>query len=219
MPLRPRTPRSRSWAGTRLASVTLMPLPPLIVAMSRPGFYPHSPTSVDLRQTHISWVLLAGERVYKVKKRVRFPFLDYSTLARRRFYCQEEVRLNRRLAEGIYLGVVAIVRHNGGFALDAPDAAAAVEDYAVEMRRFAEENLLERRLLDNRASRQDLERVADRLVAFHRDCSAKAGHRFGSPAAVAHVIQDNVRELQPFIDRISPCWGECVRSLRRHSCC
>jgi uncharacterized protein len=173
-----------------------MPLPPLIAAMSRPGFYPHAPASVELRQTHISWVLLAGERVYKLKKRVRFPFLDYSTLARRRFYCQEEVRLNRRLAEEIYLGVVAIVRRDGGFALAAPDATAPVEDYAVEMRRFDEESLLERRVLENRVSRQDVERVADRLAAFHRDCSAKAGHRFGSPAAVARVIQDNVRELR-----------------------
>jgi uncharacterized protein len=181
-----------------------MPLPPLIAAMSRPDFYPHSPASVELRQTHISWVLLAGERVYKVKKRVRFPFLDYSTLARRRFYCQEEVRLNRRLAEGIYLGVVAIVRHDDGFALGGPDATGAVEDYAVEMRRFAEENLLERRVLEGRASQQDVERVADRLVAFHRDCSAKAGHRFGSPAAVARVIQDNVRELRAFVGQTIP---------------
>jgi aminoglycoside phosphotransferase family enzyme len=71
---------------------------PLVAAMLRPEFYLHKPTEVELRQTHISYVFIAGARVYKVKKNVKFPFLDYSTLDKRRHFCAEEVRLNRRLA-------------------------------------------------------------------------------------------------------------------------
>ena len=83
-------------------------LPPLPAAMSRPGFYPHRPRRVELVQTHISWVFLAGGRVYKLKKPVDFGFLDYSTPGRRAAACAAEVRLNRRLAPRLYLGVVPI---------------------------------------------------------------------------------------------------------------
>jgi len=68
-------------------------LPPLIAAMLRPEFYQSKPAEVELRQTHISYVFIAGDRVYKVKKNVKFPFLDYSTLDKRRHFCAEEVRL------------------------------------------------------------------------------------------------------------------------------
>ena len=85
-------------------------LPPLVQAMLRPSFYPHSPPRVRLVQTHASWVFLAGDRVYKVKKPVDFGFLDFSTPARRARACRREVELNRRLAPGVYLGVVPIYR-------------------------------------------------------------------------------------------------------------
>ena len=78
--------------------------------MCAPAFYPHRPRAVRLIQTHISFVFLAGEFVYKVKKAVRLSFLDFSTLARRRRDCLAEVRLNRRFAPGVYLGVVPIGR-------------------------------------------------------------------------------------------------------------
>ena len=68
----------------------------------------------ELRETHISWVVLTGDRAYKIKKPVTFPFLDYGSLDRRREFCEEEVRLNRRFAPDIYLGVVAIVPHGDG---------------------------------------------------------------------------------------------------------
>ncbi len=77
-------------------------LSPLVAAMLRREFYPDKPAEVELRQTHISYVFIAGARVYKVKKNVKFPFLDYSTLDKRRHFCAEEVRLNRRLAPNTY---------------------------------------------------------------------------------------------------------------------
>ena len=78
--------------------------------MMRPGFYPDSPARVELKQTHISYVFVAGDFVYKVKKPVHFAFLDCSRLAQRFHYCREEVRLNARLSPRVYLGVFAILQ-------------------------------------------------------------------------------------------------------------
>ncbi|MRR18522.1 MAG: hypothetical protein EG826_18935, partial [Deltaproteobacteria bacterium] len=79
----------------------------IAAAMARPDFYPHRPPTVHVLQTHISYIFIAGDYVYKVKKPVNFGFLDFTTLAARKFYCEEELRLNRRLAPSIYLDVVA----------------------------------------------------------------------------------------------------------------
>jgi len=87
---------------------------PLIAALRDPACYPHAVDRVDLEETHISWVLLAGAYAYKVKKPVRLPFLDFSTLAARRHYCEEELRLNRRTAPDLYLEVVPIARGADG---------------------------------------------------------------------------------------------------------
>src|SRR5215210_7837400 len=90
-------------------------LPPLIRALLDPAAYPSPrPAAVELRQTHISYVLLAGDRVYKVKKPVALGFLDYSTPARRAYYARREVALNRRFSADVYLGVVPIVTREGG---------------------------------------------------------------------------------------------------------
>src|SRR6476469_11102553 len=82
--------------------------PWVIAALRDPAVYPHPVDRVELVETHISWVFLAGERVYKVKKPVDLGFLDFTTLARRRHFCHEEVRLNRRLAPSVYRGVVQV---------------------------------------------------------------------------------------------------------------
>src|ERR1700689_2305282 len=91
----------------------------LIAAMTEPSFYPERPPSVEFKQTHISCVFLAGESVYKIKKPIRFPFVDYSALKLRYQFCQEEVRLNRRLTPRVYRGVFPIIRSQQGFALGA----------------------------------------------------------------------------------------------------
>ncbi|HLA19243.1 MAG TPA: aminoglycoside phosphotransferase, partial [Dehalococcoidia bacterium] len=83
-------------------------LPPFIRALLNPAAYPHPVGRVEVIQTHISYVLLAGEHVYKVKKPVDFGFLDYSTLGKRRYYCRQEVLLNSRLCSDTYLGVSRI---------------------------------------------------------------------------------------------------------------
>ena len=82
--------------------------PSLVAALSEPRAYDHDVASVRVAETHISWVFLTGEYAYKVKKPLKFPFLDFSSLERRRHFCKEELRLNRRLAPQLYLAVVPI---------------------------------------------------------------------------------------------------------------
>jgi aminoglycoside phosphotransferase family enzyme len=115
---------------------------PLIAAMLRRAFYPHNPSEVEFRQTHISYIFLSGPYVYKVKKAVKFNFLDYSTLEKRRHFCEEEMRLNRRLAPNTYLGTVGIGRANGSFFLDEKNLAdrQRVVEYAVKMNRSGKPN-------------------------------------------------------------------------------
>src|SRR5215470_12196805 len=120
-------------------------LPPLVEAMLRPGFYPDAPNRVELKQTHISYVFIAGDFVYKVKKPVHFPFLDCTRLADRFHFCREEVRLNSRLSPGVYLGVFAILKQGDSFVLG-PEARGEHRDaieYAVKMRRLPEDRMLD----------------------------------------------------------------------------
>jgi aminoglycoside phosphotransferase family enzyme/predicted kinase len=177
-----------------------MSLPPLIAAMLRPDFYAHRPPDVRLLQSHISYILLAGERVYKVKKPVRFTFLDFSTLERRQHFCHEEVRLNRRLAPDVYLGVLAVRADDGIYRWTHDGDAAAVE-YVIEMRRLPADRMLDQ-LLERRAVTPSMiDRIADRLAGFHQQADAgPAVTANGDPASVAAVLEDNYANARQFRD-------------------
>jgi uncharacterized protein len=188
-------------AEAQATAETAERLPALVAAMMRPEFYPERPARVELRQTHISYVFLAGDAVYKIKKPVHFAFLDASRLARRHFLCNEEVRLNRRLAPDVYAGVHPIVRKGRGFALGpktSPPDPNAVE-YAVEMRRLPDEWMLDHMVAAGRAERSVIRAVAARLAEFHRDASADRGWTYGSAAAVWRSAIANLAEAEPFI--------------------
>ncbi|MGZ4220635.1 MAG: bifunctional aminoglycoside phosphotransferase/ATP-binding protein [Solirubrobacteraceae bacterium] len=139
----------------------------LPAALARPEPYPHRPTSVEVRETHISWVFLAGEYAYKLKKPLRLDFVDYSTAERRRQMCAEEVRLNRRLAPDIYLGVRGVARADGGFELTEESDPRAV-DYVVEMRRFDESYTLAAQLDSGSLEPNAMEAIGRRIAEFHR---------------------------------------------------
>jgi len=149
---------------------------------------------VTLLETHISWVLLAGDDAYKVKKPLRLAFVDFSTPARRRDCCEEEVRLNRRLAPGLYLGVVPIrgteqAPHLGGL--------GEVIDHAVHMRRFPAGALFAELLAAGRLEAADLDRLAHRLANFHRDAPvAPAGATYGLPDQVVDPVLELSTQLQ-----------------------
>ena len=114
-------------------------------ALARPESYPERPPAVEVRETHISWVFLAGERAYKLKKPVVLDFLDYGSARRRRKMCAEEVRLNRRLAPDLYLGVRGVALSDGEAELVEESDRRAV-DYVVEMVRYPERDTLAARL-------------------------------------------------------------------------
>jgi uncharacterized protein len=173
-------------------------LPPLIQAMMCADFYPHRSESVELRQTHISYVLLAGDYVYKIKKPVRFAFLDYSSLEQRRHFCHEEIRLNRRLAPAVYLDVVAVVQNDGRFTLS-ESPGEPVFEYAVKMRRLPENDFLDRRIQAARAQKEDFDRIAKKLADFYAAAVTAQASPYGSPEAIRQKLEENVKEVEPFI--------------------
>lgn len=130
----------------------------------------------ELITTHISWVLLAAETAYKIKKPVHLPFVDYSTLPARRHFCEEEVRLNQRLAPGLYLGVTPIT---GTPASPGIDGAGPVLEYAVRMRRFPPGALFSERIAAGTLDSQDVDELAALLAGFHESAPrAAAGQGF-----------------------------------------
>lgn len=140
---------------------------------------------VALIETHISWVLLTEGHAYKLKKPVHLSFVDFSTLASRRHFCEEELRLNRRLAPALYLGVLAVCGTPLAPRLSAVADAEDAIDYAVQMRRFPDHSLLEDLLVERRLQPGQLEAFARRLALFHRDAEvASALSDFGAPPQV-----------------------------------
>jgi aminoglycoside phosphotransferase family enzyme len=136
-----------------------------VAFLRSPSAYPGRPADVAVKETHMSWVFLTDTAVYKLKKPVRLPPLDLSTLEARRGNCWEEVRLNRRLAPDTYLGVVPLVRADGRLKLG---GEGDVVDWLVEMRRLPEGRMLDRLLETGRLERADVEALATTLAAFYR---------------------------------------------------
>jgi aminoglycoside phosphotransferase family enzyme/predicted kinase len=145
-------------------------------------------------------VFLTDEYVYKVKKAVDFGFLNYSTLGKRRYYCQREVRLNSLLCEQAYLGVVPIRKHRGAFVIGGREGA--IVEYAVWMRRLPEERMLNRLIERAEATRAMVERVAERLVPFHQTTAetSPAIARYGD-WAIRYNHRENVRQWTPYVGR------------------
>ncbi len=160
-----------------------------MAALENPACYNHDVDEVRLAQTHISWVLLTGRYAYKIKKPVRLPFLDFSTLPRRLHFCREELRLNRRLARELYLGVVPI-----GGSPSAPRVGKkpAIE-YAVKMRQFEADSRLDKRLAANAVPRAAVTEFAARLARFHSRLPALHTDPAGRLAQAA--ARDNVTVL------------------------
>ena len=169
------------------------PLPPLIAALLDPQRYPEAVQRVDLVQTHISWVLLAAEFAYKIKKPVRLPFLDFSTLTLRQGCCQDELRLNRRFAPDLYLGVVALYN-----TLEDPQwsGTGLPIEYAVKMKRFEEADRLDRVCDRGELQAAHLSDLADTLNAFHQEAAiAPMDSCFGGAPEIIAPARENFRDL------------------------
>lgn len=175
--------------------------PPLIRALLQPEAYPHPTGRISLIQTHISYVFLSDEFVYKIKKPVNFGFLDYSTLIKRRFYCHREVELNSLLCDETYLGVVTIRKVGRRFEVDGE--RGEIVEYAVKMRRLPEERMLNRLIERGKATPRMMEQVAETLVPFHESTSqtSPAFARYGD-WAIRYNHRENVAQWTPYVGRV-----------------
>lgn len=133
-----------------------------------PASYPHPTTRVEAKETHMSWVFLGDDRVYKLKKPVKYPFLDFSTLSHRRFFCSEELRLNRRLAGETYRTILPLCRDGAGH-LNISGRGTIV-DWLVEMERLSEADMLDARILSGVATDEDIRRIGDKMAWFYAAC-------------------------------------------------
>jgi len=172
----------------------------LVRAMQSPSFYPHNPPSVEMIQTHISRVFIAGDKVYKVKKSVNFGFLDFSTLDKRKFYCEEELRLNSRLAPSVYESVVPIT--DDGLGNPVLNGKGEVIEYTLVMRRLPEERMLYRLLAQGKVETEVMDAIARCLYEFHgRADTGGEIDRLGSLETIKLNHDENFSQTEPYIGR------------------
>jgi aminoglycoside phosphotransferase family enzyme/predicted kinase len=174
-----------------------MNLPPIIQALLMPQRYGDGVTHVTLVSTHISWVLLAGDFAYKIKKSIKLSFLDFSTLRQRKFFCMEELRLNQRYSPDIYLGVVGIYH-----SCDDPtwQGTGSPIEYAVKMRRFEQDDRLDRVCMRGELLPEHLSDLAQRVTVFHHDVAiAIQSTGFGSAALILEQALQNFDDLLPML--------------------
>jgi len=178
-------------------------LPELIQALLDPKSYPHAPLRVELVQTQMSFVFLAGDLVYKVKKPVDLGYLDYTTLEERHFFCQKEVELNRRLCAEAYLGVVAIAEGAGGIFIEGNGPPL---EYAVKMSHLPQEAMLDNLLVRNEATPEMLASVAEKLAEFHGKAETGAAiSGFGDLDVIRQNAVENFEQTEKNIGTtISP---------------
>lgn len=160
----------------------------LIAALSRPEAYSHAVDAVEVHQTHASAVFLAGDFAYKIKKPVNLGFLDFSTLEKRKHDCDEEVRLNRRLAPHVYLGVIPVAMNGDALAIG---QCGRVIEWAVQMKRLPPNATLESRLARGEVSPEQVRALAVRLADFHQH--AERSERI-STFAKFDAVARNARE-------------------------
>lgn len=189
--------RCQGWRGSFIKrvyesgrAVDTSDFPGLIQGLMRAEAYSHGVGTVEHIETHISHVFLAGDFAYKVKKPVDLGFLDFSTLERRHCCCEEEIRLNRRLADDIYLGVVPVC---GTPAAPRVEGSGPVLEYAVKMYRFAQESLLDRQEI----SAELMIRLGELVADFHAGIPvARPDSDFGSPQAVLDPMLENLAQVR-----------------------
>jgi len=163
-----------------------------------PDAYPEPTKSVRLLQTHVSFLFITDNFVYKIKKPVNFGFLNFSTIDRRRFYCNEEVRLNRRLCPEIYLGVVDVLEVASGAAFRGD---GKVIDYAVKMKKLPEERMLDRMLEKGKITASDIRKIARTIAKFHLNAErGRTIDRYGRCATIRRNWEENFRQIEDFVD-------------------
>jgi aminoglycoside phosphotransferase family enzyme len=158
---------------------------------------PHTNETIKLVETHISWVLLTGDYVYKIKKPVDFGFLNFTSLEKRKFFCGEELRLNSRLAPDLYLAVLPIT---GTIEQPTIDGSGETLDYTVKMKQFSEEGLMDRLAASGQISAEMIDQLADTIADFHAEIAvAQEDSPLGTAEAVQAPVTQNFEQILPLL--------------------
>ncbi|MFK9082367.1 AAA family ATPase [Pseudomonas neuropathica] len=169
----------------------------LIAALQNKALYPHPVDGFKVIETHISWVVLTGPFAYKVKKPMNFGFLDFTTLEARGHFCAEELRLNQRLTQDLYLEVLPITG-----SAEAPQLGGegpAIE-YALKMRQFGQDGLLSTLQANGELTPAHVDQMADQIAHFHLDAPrVPAEHEAGTPDSVMAPVRQNFEQIRPFL--------------------
>lgn len=172
-------------------------LPSTVKALLKPQTYPHRPQKIELVQTQMSFIFLAGEYVYKIKKPVNLGYLDYTTLEKRHFFCHQELELNRRLCPGAYLAVVPIVEEKGGLRIEGRGKAI---EYAVKMKQLPQDRMMDVLLPRGQVTPEMVARVAEKLVGFHQKAETNRKiAAFGKLDVIRQNTDENFGQTEKYI--------------------
>ena len=185
--------------------------PHILESLHNPAAYPVQTRTVELIQTHVSWLFLTDTYVYKLKKPVNFGFLDFSTLDRRRFYCQEELRLNRRLCPDIYEQIVALRETDSGASFV---GTGRVIDYAVMMKRLPAEGMLDKLIDSGKITVEEMQYIALELCEFHQSAPTSPYiSKFGTLERIQFNWRENFEQTAPFLtSTLSPAVNTTIRT-------
>ena len=170
--------------------------------LQNPELFGQNVSSVKILQTHISFVVLTGSFAYKIKKAIDFGFLDFSTLEKRKFFCEEEIKLNKRLCPKIYLSVVPITEHNGKIQLN---GKGKIVEYALKMKEFPQENIMTNQLNKGNVTAKTIEEICDILVNFYKSNKGESEiESYGKAESVKKNIDENFEQTKSVINTTIP---------------
>lgn len=169
----------------------------LIAALQNPALFPHPVEQFQVIETHISWVLLTGPYVYKIKKPMNFGFLDFTTLAAREHFCQQELKLNQRLTENLYLEVLPIT---GSAEVPQLGGIGDAIEYALKIRQFPQEGLLSTLQVKGELTTSHIDEMARQIAEFHQQTPCvPAENPLGSPESAMAPVTQNFEQILPFL--------------------
>jgi aminoglycoside phosphotransferase family enzyme len=170
---------------------------PIVRALLESRAYPHKPEKIELLQTQMSFIFLTGEYVYKLKKPVNLGYLDYTTLEKRHFFCDQELELNRRLCPGAYLAVVPIVKEKGELCIEGRGKAI---EYAVKMKQLPQNRMMDVLLPLGQVTLEMVARVAEKLAGFHQKAETNQEiAAFGRLDVIRQNTDENFAQTEKYI--------------------
>ncbi|HID42829.1 MAG TPA: hypothetical protein EYP30_03495 [Archaeoglobaceae archaeon] len=171
----------------------------LVEDLLNPEAYPEKVSQIELIQTHISFVFLTDRLVYKIKKPVNFGFLDFTTLERRKYYCEQELILNRRLSPEVYIDVIPVVEREGKCWLWGEGRTV---DYAVWMKRLPMERLMKNLLLKGELREEMLDRVAEKIAVFHNSAEKSPEiEKYGRIDTIKFNTDENFQQTEKYVGK------------------